>query len=187
MSNQHYRKDEPQQPSRLELLIEARTILESAAKSHADGGARVSVLLQTEYKRRGGDQIDMQIEGMILVVEEGKIYRREALHYAAEMERYRNGQRKDAPPRPEPGAISATTMVSATRQFEKLEARREAITEECELTVAALLVAENEKLRPRRRQEPHGEPAEQAASKPAQKKPEEKATTPGKAAATAAA
>ncbi len=186
MSNR-YRKDEPQQPSRLERLIEARVILQSAAQLHADGGVKVSVLLQSEYKRRGGDQIDSQIEGMLLVVEEGKIYRRQALRYAAEMESYANGQRKEAPQKPERGDVSPATMVSANRQFEKLEARRQAITEEAELTIAAQLSAAQPNLRPRRKQEPHGEAAEQAAAKPAQNQTEAKPATPGKAAATAAA
>jgi hypothetical protein len=184
MSNR-YRKEEPQQPSRVEMLIEARVTLQSAAQQ--DGGARVSVLLAAEYKRRGGDQIDSQIEGMLLVVEEGKIYRRAALRYAAEMERFHTGLRKDAPARPEPSEVSPATMVSAAREFERLEARRQEITEESELTIAAQISADQPNLRPRRQQEPHTDAAAQNAPQEAQNQTEAKPATPGKAAATAAA
>lgn len=186
MSNR-YRKDELQQLSRVELLLEARVTLQNAAQLHKDGGAKINALLAAEYKRRGGEQLDSQIEGMLLIVEEGKCYRREALRYAAEMERFRNGQRDVAPARPEPSPISPATMVSAARQFERLEARRKEITEEAELTLAAQLCAEQPNLRPRRKAEPQPEPSAQEAPKAAQVQREATPATPGKAAATAAA
>jgi hypothetical protein len=186
MSNQ-YRKVEPPQPSREDRLFEARLVLASAAKLHKDDGAKVQSLLQADYSRRGGKDIDSQIEGMLLVVEEGKLYRRAALRYAAEMEKFAAGTIKVEPPRPDVAAVSPSTMVAASRQFEKLAARKQWLLEESELTIAAMLSETLAIARPRREAEPHPDALPQSGATPAQKQPEDKPATPGKRAATAAA
>lgn len=186
MSNP-YRKVEPPQPSREDQLAEARLVVASAANLHKDDGAKVHSLLQAEYARRGGNDVDSQIEGMLLVVEEGKLYRRAALRYAAEMEKFSAGTIKVEPRRPDVAAVSPSTMVAASRQFEKLAARKQWLLEESELTVATMLSETLAIARPRREAEPHPESQPQSDATPIQKQPEGQPATPSKRAASAAA
>src|SRR5688572_32197385 len=92
-----YRKEEQEQPSRLDRLLEARLVIEAAVQA-GHKGEEIHAMLQAEYQRRGGDEIDSQMEAMLLVLEEGKIYRRAALLHATQMQEFGEGKRILTPP-----------------------------------------------------------------------------------------
>ncbi len=161
MSNP-YRKQAADDESRLDRVLEARMIIEAEA---AQGGQRAEALqarLLSHYEEQGGLDVDSQIEGLMLVIEEGKLYRKAALKFAAQMQDFHQGKQMVPPNPPEKAAISAATMVGASRQLERLALRRQYLKEEAELNVA-LALSIHEQLSVSRK-ERGAEPANQTAA-----------------------
>ena len=139
MSNQKYRKEEPEQASRLDRLLEARMILENASAQSQERALAIQQALAAAYLENGGREIDSQIEGLMLVIEEGKIYRHQVIEYDRKRAEFFAGTLMIEPSKPERPAISGATMVSASRQLEKLAQRAQALREDVEIMVATTL------------------------------------------------
>ncbi len=139
MSNQQYRQEEPPQASRLDRLLEARMIIETESATSPERAKAVQQALASAYLERGGNEIESQIEGMMLVMEEGKIYRRRVLDHDAAMTAARQSGGFLPPPLVDESKVSASTMVGASRQLERLAARQKLLREDVEMMIAASL------------------------------------------------
>jgi len=164
MSNHKYRTQEPEQNARLDRLLEARMILENASAQGQERALAIQQALAAAYLENGGREIDSQIEGLMLVIEEGKIYRRQMIEYDRKRTEFFAGKLMVEPMKPEKPAISGATMVSASRQLEKLAQRAQALREDVEIMVATSLSVQNARKQP---QAQSGQPAPQTQSTPA--------------------
>jgi hypothetical protein len=186
MSNERYRKEEQEGPTRAERLKAARAEIEKVSALHEEASKGMARYVYNEYKRLGGETIDSQIEGLLLVIDEGKIYRRQALDYDRAMQDYIAGRIDRQPREPGKAAISGATMVSASRQLEVLRERRDRMIEDAQITIGERsLKIDQEK---EKAKQPKPEPTE--PQPPKNQPPVDKEATPpkeGKRAATAAA
>jgi hypothetical protein len=186
MSNQQYRNEEQEGPTRAERLKAARAEIARLSALHEDASEKLTRYVYTEYKLRGGDTVDSQIEGMLLVIEEGKIYRNQALDYDHAMKQFMAGKLERQPREPGRAAISGATMVSASRQLEVLRERKDRMLEDAEIVIGErtmMMMARQSK----NAKTPSPEPTEPQPTK--QPQVDKEATPPkeGKRAATAAA
>ncbi len=186
MSNQQYRKEEPAQPTWAERLKAARAKLEAYSARDKECAERVAKWVNTRFTEWGGRQINSMIEGMELVVQEGKIYRRQWIEYEDGCKEFLAGRLERQPREPQKAAISGATMVSATRQMVALLERKEKLLEEVYIIVGEALekvLDQQEKKKAEKGETPPPEP-------PRNQPPVDKEATPpkeGKRAATAAA
>ena len=67
MSNQQYRKEEPEVPTREARLAQARAKLDSVAIAKPSAGEKLDTARKIMFKEAGGHLLDLQIEGMSLV------------------------------------------------------------------------------------------------------------------------
>ncbi|CAG0934295.1 hypothetical protein PLCT1_02677 [Planctomycetaceae bacterium] len=186
MSNQQYRKEEPEAPSREARLAAARARIDALSLANSQSAALLREAREMIYRDAGGEALDLQIKGMSLVIEEGNIYREEWIEYKAQMKEFYAGKREREPWQPAKGAISGATMVSASRQLEALRERRIKMIEDCDIRVGEALAA-NEESKKKQAAEKNPTPNQEAAPKEA---PAETEATPAKRddhAATAAA
>lgn len=144
MSNPYRKQQET--TSRQESVKAARQAI--AAALETSEAARVRQWLEAENRRRFIGQIEREIEAMGLIIEEALYYRREALRHAAALEAFREGRLAKAPEAPPKAPISAATMVSASRQREKLVLERERALEDADLAVARMLAQVQAKPQP---------------------------------------
>jgi len=186
MSNQKYRQDEPQPPSREARLAAARARIDALSLASTESASLLRQAREMLYKEGGGDTLDLQIKGMSLVIEEGNIYREEWIEYKAQLKLYLEGKHRGELYEPAKAAISGATMVSASRQLEALRERRIKLIEDCDIRVGeGLMAVEERKLK--REAEKNPTPHQEAAPKEAPAETEATPAKEGDRAATAAA
>lgn len=187
MSNQQYRKEEPEVPTREARLAQARAKLDSVAIAKPSAGEKLDTARKIMFKEAGGHLLDLQIEGMSLVIQEGNTYRREHLEYQQQMRERREGKREIEPWEPKKAPVSAATMVSASRQLEVLRERRARLAEDVEIRLADAFAAVQERSMKPQPPEETRTPAETATPKAVAAPTEGSAPKREDGAATAAA
>ncbi|CAG1770072.1 hypothetical protein BAC2_00796 [uncultured bacterium] len=187
MSNQQYRKDEPQPPSREARLAKARARIAVDSAKSAQHAEFLKTALKDMYLSHGGHEIDLQIEGMSLVIEEGNIYRREWIAYKTQMNEYLERRREREPYEPDKAALSGATMVSASRQLELLRERKNRLREDQEIDLGEAMQARDEAKKKSQPPEENRTPNETSAPKEAAPETEATPAKRDNRAATAAA
>ncbi|MBP9891778.1 MAG: hypothetical protein KBG84_07700 [Planctomycetes bacterium] len=181
MSNRKYRSTEP---TPRESEHEAAKVFIATVIARGDDFAKsIRSLLQSEFDKRGGKLIDLEIDALTLVLEESKLDRTLEIKFKQALVDQKPGEAAPVPPKLR--GVSAAATVSASRRLGQLRQERELLKSNVEIDVAEIVMRTSRERRAAQAQAP-AQPSTPTATTP-HASPGAARVTPVNCAATASA